>query len=385
MDTRKLLSELMEGVERDVTRAELAKAIGSSKSLITGFFENHSELSFQQWILIIRYIKPEREDELVETLAEIMISNDDKRNIRTMCEYASTHRKFSLLETLINSIQGSYIAANRDFSQLYELSSRYQQRAVSNEDLLFELEAIQTKTVEGQIFANILKAHILYALKEYKTVFRIGKSVNDHLSKIKNPYLRDSYAGRMSEVLSQGYLFLRNDVKKARYYANNVLNSKYLCEAFKVHTLHLLGTSYLFESHAESVKWFEQYRDKLESYGRYDRADEVDECDIYFANVLWDKEGVTGFGSHDRLERAHYFAKQGDVETVEELCKGKEDDAFAMCYLGIVNNDPELLLKSMATFIGNGCKYFAELPKRELANHPAFMVSANIISNIQIA
>ncbi|MBT2714717.1 AimR family lysis-lysogeny pheromone receptor [Bacillus sp. ISL-57] len=385
MPTRKLLEGLMEGKEKDFNCKEIARAIGCSGNLLYGFFEGRCELSFQQWILIIRFLKPEKEDELVETLSEIMIRNDDKRNIRTLCEYASTHRKFSLLGNLINALQGSYIAVNRDFAQLYEISSRYQQRNTPNEDLLFDLEAIQTKTVEGQIFANVLKAHVLYALKEFKTLFRIGHSIYNQLSKVKNPYLQDSYMARISEVLAQGYLFLKNDVKKARYYANNVLNSKYLGEAFKVHTLHLLGTSYLFENHAESVKWFEQYRDKLEGFGRYDRADEVDDRDIYFADILWGKEGVTDADSPVRIEKAHYFAKQGNIEAVEAMCKGHEECAFAICYLGMAKNDPEILLKSMAKFIENGCKFFAEFPKRELANHPAFIVSANIISNIQIA
>ncbi|MCK1985186.1 MULTISPECIES: AimR family lysis-lysogeny pheromone receptor [Peribacillus] len=385
MDTRKFLEELMEGKERDVKAAELAKAIGCSKTYISNFFGYRCELTFHVWVRIIRYLKPERESELISTVTEMMLlEGDSPKNIRSLMEYYSTQRKISLLEALLDSDEvKSAGVETKDFAKIYRIALQFQKRAVPNEELLFQIESFRTQSVEAQIFANILKAYVLYMLGEYKTVFRLGNSLETQIAKIKNPLIRDSYSARISEIMARGYMNLKNDVKKARFYANVVLNSTYLGKDFKVHMYHLLGTSYLFESYEESIKWFTLYRDTMEEAGRYDMADEVADKEMFFARVLWNKAGAN---SHDSLESAHHLARKGDVTAVEAICKEYEDDPFALCYLGIAKKNAELLLKSMAKFIETGDKFYAELPRRELTNnHPDFTVSANVISNIQIA
>lgn len=387
MDTRKFLGELMEGEEKDVNASELARAIGISKTYLSGFFNGKNELTFHCWVRIIQFLKPEREDELISTITEtLLLEGDSTLNTKALMEYYSTHRKFSQLETLINSldVKGGKTEL-RDFAKIYRIALQFQQRSASNEELLFQIEAFRSGSADAQIFANILRAYALYTLGEYKTVFRIGNSLDAQIAKIGNPLLRSSYNARISEIMARGYLYLKNDTKKARFFANNVIKSNYLGEEFKVGMYHLLGTSYLFENYEESIKWFTFNRDTLERLGRYDIADEVNEGDIFFAKVLWNKD-VKETDSHDRLELAHYYARQGDIEKVEELCeKYPQDNPFVLFYKGIASNNPELLLKSQAKFIETGDKLFAQMPLRELANHPAFIVSANVINDIQIA
>jgi hypothetical protein len=381
---RTLLYSLMEGKERDVRKSELANAIGVCKTYISNFFSYKNDLTFPAWLLSIRFLQPEREEELVDTLADMMIRDEDKLDCRLLMEYASTSRNFNLLEKLI-STQMFSTRVNKDFAQVYSIALKFQRRKVSNEDLLLDLATFRPHTEETAIFANLLRAMVCCSTQEYKAMFRLAKITEKQISKIKNPFLRESYMARVAEIFAKGYLYLHSDVKKARFYATTVTNSRYLSDSYKSHMFHLLGTSYMFEDHGESVKAFSKYRDILKGGGRYDLAQETEEKDIFFANVLWE-QNVTVEETSDPLEQMHFFARRGDIETVERLYNlVPQEDPFALCYLGMARKDPELLLRSIAKFVERGDRFFTELPRQEINSHPMHVTSAEIICSIKIA
>lgn len=82
----------------------------------------------------------------------------------------------------------------------------------------------------------------------------------------------------------------------------------------------------------------------------------------------------------------HYYARKGDTKEVEALLNEDNcENPFSICYLGIASNNPELLIRSVAKFIDEGNKFFAELPRKELLRFPVYSVSANAICSINIA
>ncbi|WP_342540068.1 AimR family lysis-lysogeny pheromone receptor [Heyndrickxia sp. FSL K6-6286] len=382
---RKLMYSLMERDDKDIKQKDLAEVIEVDRSQLSHFFNYKKELTFSAWLLAIRFLKPEKEDEIVEILAATMIRDEARQNCRMLMEYASTSRKLDLLKLLITS-QKKANKENKIWSNFYEIAYKFQQRNASNEDLLVELESLKPTTQEMRAFSNILKSLIFYMLKEYKCMFRLARIAEKQVKEIKNKFIRDSYMARIGEIFARGYLYLKNDVRKSRFYANMVLNSKFLNQSYKAHTLHLLGTSYLLEDFDMSVEYFNRYKEVLTAGGRNELAKETDEKDIFFAKVLWDKN-VSPSDTSDPLERMHYYAKGGDVNAVMKLsAKVSDDDPFALCYLGIALNDAELLLLSIARFIETGDKYFAELPKRYIEEmHHEHIVSAEILYNIKIA
>lgn len=381
---RKLLYSLMERKYRDVKKTELADAIGIHKAELSHFFGYRNELTFTTWILAIRYLKPEKEREIVAQLADAMIENEERKNCRQLMEYASTQRDFKLLEKLVTT-QMNAPKENKTWAQYYSVALKFQQRAESPENLLLEIDKLKPYTNELAAFSSILKALVYYTMQEYKCMFRLAKFAEKQSSMIKDSFIRDCYLARVSEIFARGYLYLKNDVRKARFYANSVLNSKFLHSSYKVHIYHLLGTSYLFEDYDQCIQYFNIYRDLLKGGDSEDLAKEIEEKDIYFAKVLWDRCDETA-NTSDPIEKMHYLARKGCVKDVENLSKEVScDDAFVLCYLGMAYKDPELLLLSMARFIETGDKFFAELPKREIEEHPAYIVPAEVICNIKIA
>jgi hypothetical protein len=261
---------------------------------------------------------------------------------------------------------------------------KFQQRN-RNEELLSLTDNYKPKTFEMKVFSMIVKARILYEMREYKSMFRIAKSIERDVEKIKNAYIRESYLARISEIFAHGYLYLKNDVKKARYFANNVIDSKFLCPKFTSHMYHLLGTSFVFEDFHESLKYFNMYSNYLRYQGRFKLHKEVVQLDIYFLKVLWgytDKDLYTD----DVLEKMHFYARNGQADDVEELFREVDpEDPFALSYLGMAKKDPELLLRSIKRFLETGNKFFAELPKREIKQYPVFDLTASVMCEINIA
>jgi hypothetical protein len=381
---RKLFRTLMEGKDKDVNNAEIAQVLGVCDATISNFFNYKNELTLTSWLMAIRYLAPEQEEDLVDLIADEMITTENRLNCRLLMEYASTKRNFKMLSKIIDS-QKTAPKENKDWAEIYDISLKYQSRQHDNEEIFMELVAYKPKNFETKVFSQILKARIFYMLKEYKSMFRVAKIIEKDVERIKNPYIRESYTARLCELFAHGYLYLRNDVKKARFYANNVINSKLLCPKFTSHMYHLLGTSFVFESYEDSIRYFQQYYNVLKEQGRDDMAEETKNLDIFFTKVLWGQD-VKVCETSDTLEQLHYYARKGLAEDFRKAIKEEhQDDPFALCYNGIINNDPESLLKSISKFIENGNKFFAELPRKEIAKFPAFTFSANLICAMNIA
>ncbi len=386
---RKLMYSLMEGNDRDINRKELAEIIGADPTQVSCFFNYKNQLPFASWLLAIRKLRPAEESKYVDIIAEMMINDADRLGCRQLMEYASTNRNFSLLEKLINSQKDDY-RENIQWARLYSIAMKYQQRTASNEEILAELDMFKATYSETIVFCNILKASTLYMLGEYKYMFRMAKLAEDQIKHIKNNYIADMYMARLSELFARGYLYLKNEPKLARFYGNMVLNSRYLSESYKTHVYHLMGTTYVFDDYDQSISYFNSYKDALKGGGREDLARGVDELDIFFLKVLWEVP-VHENDTNDPLEKMHYYARLGERTKFESLVKEAlpEDDPFALCYIGMINNDPEYLLHSIARFVELGNKFFAELPLREIQRmyngHYYLDLAADIISNIKIA
>lgn len=382
---RKMLRSLMEGNTKDVTNAKVAQISGICDATLSNFFNYKNELTISSWLLTIRSLAPEREDELVGILADEMIATENRLNCRLLMEYASTRRNFEMLSKLIES-QSKAPKENKDWAEVYEMSLRYQTRQVNNEDLLFNsLTVFKPKFNETAVFAMLLKANVFYMLQMYKPMFNVIKAIEKGIAGIKNPYIKESYTARLSELLAKSYLYAKNDVKKARFYANSVINSKFLCPKFTSHMYHLLGTSFLFESYDESVGYFQRYYDILKEQNRDDLAEQTKKLDIFFAKVLWG-QNVNVSETDDSLEKLHYYARNEMTDEFNRIYTiDLQEDPFALCYLGILNNSPESLLTSIAKFIEKGNKFFAELPRKEIAKYPLFTFSADVMCAINIA
>ncbi|MEK5109919.1 AimR family lysis-lysogeny pheromone receptor [Cytobacillus sp. FSL K6-0129] len=383
---RKIIRSLMERPDKDITNLELAKAINYDDSTISKWFRYENELSFPAYLLSIRYLSPEREDELMDIIAEEMINTENRQNCRLMMEYASTRRNFPLLQKLINS-QRKAPRPNNDWAAIYDLSLKFQKREHPNEEILNMLIAYKPKTVETKVFLNILKINTLYMIGEYSYMLKLAKSTESDLENITNTYIKETYTSRINEIFARAYLYQRNDVKKARFFAKSIINSKFMCANYTSHLYHLLGTSYVFENRETSLNYFNNYVDILRHQKRFDLVEEVQCLDIFFVNTYWGQTSCENT-TNNPLELMHYYAKTGKVDLVEELYMSNKEfknNPFALCYLGMARSNPQLLLQSVANFIEDGNKFFAEIPRKQLEDYPDLSFSASVMCKIKIA
>ena len=381
---RKLLRELMEGNDRDITNSEVANACGTSDATISHFFTYKNELTVTMWMLSVRFLAPEKEKYVMDILADEMIATENRLNCRLLMEYASTKRDFVLLDKLVTS-QKKAPKENKDWAIAYDISMQYQRSAVGNEEILDLIDDYRPKTLEMKIFAMLLRANALYMLKEYKQVLRLAQKAEILTLAIKNDYIKESFTTRIYELYARGYLFLQNNKEKSRFYANYVINSRFFCAEFTSHLYHILGTSFVFESYSQSLQYFRKYQDTLRVQGRNDLVNSIEETDIFFLKVLW-SQSVKETETSDILEKMHFHARLGNREIVEELYQNVEkDNPFALCYLGTVNNDPDTLLQSLARFIETGNKFYVQLARKELLKFPIYHVPATVICDINIA
>lgn len=378
---RKLVYSLVELPDREVRNTEIAGVCKTSESMISQFFDNEKELSFYHYIAIVRNYAPERENEVANIVADEFINIEHRHNCRMAMEYASTSRNLTLLKKMIDS-QLDAPKENKDWAKLYSILYKFQARLISGEEALILLEDYSPKFPETKALYKIALAMGYYWVGEYKSMYRAITQSEKLVETIKNTYTRESYTARVCEMFARMYLYVKNDPKKARFYAKNVLNSTFMCDNYKVHLYHLLGTSFLFECHKESVNYFEIYKDMLVRQNRLELADEVINKDIYFANVLWGID-VNGTETSDPLEECHQLARQGlQIPVVE----GKEEDPFYITYKGIAQKSADTLLKAAVTFINNGNKFFANLPLNELKKFNGYIDTAEtLLKTINIA
>lgn len=302
-------------------------------------------------------------------------------------EYFSINHNLDFLEKLVKSELTSNNKENRDWARIYKLVLSFLRKDQPMTDLLDQLEAYSPSYKIPCIAKKLLSMYINYRLGYYRPLFSTAIRLEQELNEIKNPLVKEFYVARYSEVLSNAYLFVKADVKKARFYANNVINSPVICARFKYNTYYIVGISYLFESYRDFNKYMSIYLDYARQFGRESQINYVENNDLPWAKIYWEEE-VLNLDQVGILEKAYYYVKRGDNQKAKELLAKYENksDPFYLCYKGIVENSPNMLIDSMLKFKNNGNTFFAQLPLSILKNSKEFKETAEIIfNNLQIA
>jgi hypothetical protein len=364
MPLRKLIYTLMEGKERDITKTELASMINVHPSTITNFFEYKTELKFELILEIIRKTKPEKELELMkEAIGIIAKSSKRLRDIRLSMEYLSTNR---LLDDLKNVIETQINSSNKelkDWATHYLILYKYQTLSESFANLLKELKTMKpTLYIEMKVLRIILELYLNFMQRNYTDLFPLCEKAQKLISEIKCDFIRESYKIRISEMLSKGYLFCKDDPIEARKHGENILKSKNICASIKLNTYHMMGTSLIFDNFEDSARYFKKYKEMAEIHGRIEKVKEAEERDLHFLRVLWGKE-LELAQTTDPNEKMFYETLHGDKKKAIEMLKDCYDSPFKVCYEGIAKEDPELLVQSIAMFLDRGNKFFVRLPR----------------------
>lgn len=387
MSLRKQLRAAMEGSERDYTSKELAAAINVSGSTISNFLRNEKDLLFQYWVQALHFLQSKDEDKIIAEVAEQAIESGSKQCKRVMMEYYSQNKNFKQLDRIVEMEIKSNNQENREWAQIYMIMSEFQQSKISGEELLKKLYKFNSSFLVPSIVKDFLKIYGYYTQKYYKHFFDESILLESRIQSIPNPFLRDCLLVRLSEVRANAYLFAKADTKKARFYAENVINSSVACASFKSNSYYIMSMSFMFEDYDQFFKYLSEYRKALVVVGNQEKINYIDNNDLPFANIYWGKS-LEALDECYVLEKAYYFSKTGDSESALSILSEfpNKEDAFYLCYKGLVDGDPNLLVKSMVEMNNQGNKFFSKLPYSELVKMESHRETAKIIyENMNIA
>jgi hypothetical protein len=302
-------------------------------------------------------------------------------------EYFAITRNIPYLEKLVDLESKSNNKENRDWSKAYGLVLTFLKKSLPLDEQLEKIENYAPSYKIPAIVKKIITVYVCHDAKQYTRLFETAKKVVPCISEIKNQLLREFFSVRLSEILSNAYLYAKADTKKARFYARNVINSKYVCAKFKINLYYIMGMSFLFESYDNFREKMNEYVEQLKQQRLLRTIDYIKNNDFVFANVYWDrKEGIEE--QSDMLESAYYYAKNGQTARALHLLDDYKDkeDPFYLCYRGIAENDPNKLVKAMIELENKGNKFFAQLPLNELRKNASYSNVAEVIFNtIKIA
>jgi transcriptional regulator with XRE-family HTH domain len=358
---------------RGIKQKQFAAMIGMDDSSFSDYLKGKRlEIPFPSIKKAMKILCKEKFQQVMKFVCENTRKPD---NMRMVLEYASISRDLPLLEKMIGllSQEGK---KEKEWASVYEIALRFQSRDTSNKELMEMIDNVKPKSAEMKILRKILRARVLYRMKEYDTMFRNARDVEEELSGMKDGYLTKTFTIRLNELFAQGYLYVNSDTEKARKYALNVINNQTISAVFKSHAYHIMGTSFLFEDYDMAIEYFESYKKVLRSNGRDDLIKVVEEKDIYFAKVFWGRD-LENISTNDEIELSHFEAIYGNKEKAINLLQDKSCP-FSLCYTGIAQNNPTMLLESFFKFLGKKQKLFANIPAKYLENYPGYEMTVKL-------
>ncbi len=355
----------------------IEKQIGIAKGQISSYINSNGEktIDFIYFLRAVRFLKPEYEKDYMKTICPKF---KRLQNLRIAMEYASTFLHFDLQRELID-INLGLGRENKNWAELYSIVLDFQEKKVSCDEIKDLLENFHAKYLETEIMKSILKCYIFYMKNNYKEMYKIASKIYERIGFIKNEFVRESFMSRVCDILSRCYLYFKNDVRKARYFAAGNLENEFAANR-RVHSYYILALTYFFQDYEESLRYLELYRQELISLGDQNLADLVFNKDIAFLKNYW--EVFDDFQTNDPSELAHFYIRKGENEKALNILNKMESlTPFQKYYKALAANDPKLLSESLADFLCSGNKFFANLPMKKLKNIETYNFFADLLYN----
>ncbi|MBW3111941.1 AimR family lysis-lysogeny pheromone receptor [Bacillus sp. MCCB 382] len=363
--------------ESDMSLSEIADAIGIPKSQLSAYFTSKGKktIDFVYLLRAVRVIKPDYEEAFMKAICPCFLR---PRNLRAAMEYASTFNYFDLQRVLyeVNVVLGR---ENKDFAEIYLIYLDFQEGKVDKEEILARVNLYTPKCYETEIMKVIILCSLYYVKKDYKMVYKLSYNLDELVGKIKTEYIRESYMSRACDLIARSYLYYKNDVKKARFFATSLMKNEFSAYR-RIHADYIMSISYFYEDYQLCMNYMKKYKRSLIETGNVVLAEELDNKEIPFVKNHWNKN--KSIVSNDMAEVAHFHAKNGNKEEALNVLKAMEPlTPFQLYYKGIVLNDPQVLSLSFVEFMKLGNRFFANLPKNELKKYENYGFFAELLYN----
>jgi hypothetical protein len=344
--------------KRDFKKYQLASAIGADHSLITKYFRYQTNLPFRSLLIAARLFYG---DAYKETLYNWRDEIESIVSYKQALEYASLNGDNRFLRYLLDNVPNWNRNAEK-IAEVYELIYAMKTGKLTGPELSEAARSFKnTPYEEVNVLLRVIESYGMFMEGRYTAMYETSRDLEKRIQTLSDGFLRECFMVRLSEMYTIGYL-QRNDVKKARYYANVVTQCSF-ADNLRSNAFYTLGMSYLYENKTDCITNLEKAYEILKSINAAEHLLSYALENIEFAKVHFGEEtNPVSVGN-----KAYVAALKGDVELTKSIIENESHTPFCTYFIGLASDDPDVLWNALGEFIETGDLYFAQLPKRRLA------------------
>jgi hypothetical protein len=363
------IEEAMDCSVVKMTAGVLADATGITEKTIRRIIKDEGESNFCNFLSISDFLFDND-----ETLVSWFYLFEKPENLCAAMEYLALKKNTNELQRFIKAkvicddTKGKAIL--RRWGSVYQLIADYETNPVDHEDMLERITRKIPADTEMHLLIKLVEASVCYRILSdeeayLKKMRNICVLIKNDVENLKPSFFKKSFQLRLNDLLAKSELFVNVNIEEARKYARENINQN-ICATLKANSYYLLGRSFTFESCEERIKYTKLAIKYYRLAGDHGFADSLERQSIPFIKAHYN----VSVPKEDKEGRAYYEAKWGDKEKAKSLLKDiiaeHGENMYRIFYLGIANNDPMLLTKSLAQFLKVGDNFFAQLPLEHL-------------------
>lgn len=349
---RSMLQErILQTLEKrgDVDQRKLSRIAKTNESSISRYLNGYEEINFEAVLRVVQHLFPEQEKEL---MAEYIMTQKSK-NARYALEYCVMNHLSEQFDHLLKELSVSSNPKDKEWASMYELIKIRNSGVLDPLELLKQVEIFKPKQLEMEVMKVIIKGYIYGELKDFHTLSMYVPLIENDLDHIKSNFIRSSYKVRLGLMMNYISLF-KNDVEKARFYSNLVLDQVFF-EQLKPIAYHHLGHSYLLEDYEKSMRCLDLSLKLSYNSGFNDMVESI-KFTIEFVKSFWEIDHYFLIQKGEK-DKAQEVLDQLDFNSLPDWEKG-----FYFYYKGLIENDIDLFHYSVRWFKKEGDLFHMKLP-----------------------
>lgn len=297
------------------------------------------------------------------------------RNARLALEYCDLNNLSGHVEQLINKLSASANPVDKEWAKLYSFIDMYKKRTnnTSVGELLIQLELFDPKEAEIKVMKQILKAYIYVILRDYLSLMKNTRNIDQLIGQVKSKFLLDSFNVRHGLIMNYICLY-NNDVENSRHYSSLVIEQDFF-EDVKSAAFHHLGHSYMFEEYEIAREYMEKAK-VLNKKNNQQYNLIIAERNLSFLHSYWkiEREFTLPLDSHsNKANYIFYLIQKGDIELAKKYLDEVDvksilgiSRAFYYYYCGLIDQKKSTFYHSVKWFQLSRDLFHIKLPLDEL-------------------
>lgn len=357
-DPKKELSKLL--AQKNWTQHE----VFSSENLRQ--VARESLYTFEEWMLIVKHVKPEESVPIMNTYA---MHVNKLHDVRDAFEYASIHEQMNVLEQLLNKHRADDLLT--EWIQVYRLIFENLSNSYTLQEVLEK-----AKNLYGEI--NNPLARMRLEIVELTTYYKLGSVRNtlfmadkfkSSFSTIKPSYMKSALASRVSLLIGLGKLYGEGDREGAENYLFAVNVNDTTPDTVRASSYHALSNTKLIGDKNMCLDYTRKAIKFARQAGLVEYEQALEKEQIPFIKNLYGEIFDLPINTPEK-EQIHQYIVRNEIEhakkLIEKLENESNDNLFLLYYRGKATKDLNLLMQALSHFSIFGRADMVPLVQRDI-------------------